>query len=95
MAGSTGSEIHIHMERQCDNKDLINKNMKTFKTFLNERKIFRSTRRDRNRIIPSFQHETGDIQTKNQFPDLITGTHYIGRDMSQIAKSRFRRARKP
>jgi hypothetical protein len=82
------------MEWQCDNKDLINNSMKTFKQYLSEA-LIRSKKRGSFRVLPSFQHTTGDIHTKNQFPDTITGTHYIGRDVSKIAKSRFRRKRLP
>jgi hypothetical protein len=76
--------------------EMINNSMsrKPFKIFLNE-KLVRSTEKNIHRILPSFQHTTGDIHTKNQLPDKITGTHYIGRDVSKIAKPRLRRKRLP
>jgi len=38
------------------------------------------------RIMPDYQHPTGDIHTQNKMPDTTTGTHFVGRDMTKIVK---------
>lgn len=38
------------------------------------------------RILPDYQHPTGDIHTQNKLPDTLTGTHYIGKDVTKIVR---------